>query len=117
MVVNISSYTMAQTSDVMDDMLVETLLSEPDPAQPSTSGASIEFDHPRSKRPRISGKTGKSGAASKVKPVNAVSDEAGNGGKNTLEGLLQKVSQLTEIINTFAPVVQELKGAYDAGLN
>ena len=53
-------------------------------------------------------------AASKVKPVNAVSDEAGNCGKNTLEELHQKVSQLPEILNTFAPVVQELKGAYDA---
>ena len=105
---------MVQTSDVMDDMLVETLLSEPERAQPSMSGASIEVDHQRSKWPHISGKTEKSGAASKVKPVNAISDEAGNGGKNTLEELNQKVSQITEIINTFAFVVQELKGAYDA---
>ena len=63
---------MAQTSDVMDDMLVETLLSEPNLAQPSTPGASMEVDHLRSKWPSISGK---SGAASKVKSVNAVSDE------------------------------------------
>ena len=49
-----------------------------------------------------------------MKPVNAVSDEAKNGGENTQEELNQKVSQLTEIVNTFAPVVQDLKGAYDA---
>ncbi|CAB3996634.1 Hypothetical predicted protein [Paramuricea clavata] len=63
--------------------LVETLLSEPDTAQPSTSLENIEVDQPRSKRRRTSGKPGKSGAGSKTKLVNAVSDEAENGGKNS----------------------------------
>ena len=99
---------MAQTSDVMDDMLVETLLSEPHPAQPSTSGASIEVDHPRSKRPRISGKTGKSGAASKTRKCRQrLLSTPRKRGKNTVVELHQKVSQLPEILNTFAPVVQD----------
>ena len=102
---------MARTNNVMDEILVETLLSESDPAQPGTSVENAEVDQPQTKRPRISGK---SGAASKTKPIHADNGDAEIGAKNTLDELNQKVSQLTEIINSFAPVVKELKGAYDA---
>ena len=102
---------MARTSDIMDEILVETRVSESDPAQPGTSIENAEVEQPQSKRPRTSGK---SGVASKTKPIHTASDDIEFGGKNTLDELNQKVSQLTEIINSFAPVVQELKGAYDA---
>ncbi|CAB4015100.1 Hypothetical predicted protein [Paramuricea clavata] len=111
---------MAASNDVLDDMLAEAaLLSEPDPdsAQPRTSGELTEIEQPRAKRARTSGKTGKAGAASVIKPVHAISSdvvtEAENGAKVTLEELSHKVTQLAEIINSFAPVVKELKGAYD----
>ena len=38
----------------------------------------------------------------------------GNGGKITVEKIDQKLTQLAEIVNSFAPVVKELKSAYDA---
>ncbi len=50
---------MATSNDVLDDMLVEgALLSESDPdlAQPRTSGELIEIEQPRAKRARTSGK-------------------------------------------------------------
>ena len=53
---------MATSSDVLDDILAETALlseSDPDSAQPRTSGELIEIEQPRAKRARTSGKTGK----------------------------------------------------------
>ena len=49
---------MARTSDVMDEILVETRLSESDLAQPGTSIGNAEVEQPQSKRPRTSGKSG-----------------------------------------------------------
>ena len=38
----------------------------------------------------------------------------GNGGKITVKKIDQKLTQLAEIVNSFAPVIKELKSAYDA---
>ena len=102
---------MTRTNNVMNDILVETRLSESDLAQPGMSVENAEVDEPQSKRPRTSCK---SGAASKTKPIHADSDDVEIGAKNTLDELNQKVSRISEIINSFVPAVKELKVANDA---
>ena len=100
----------------MDDVLAEAaLLSEyePDSVLLSTLGESIDnFEQPRAKRARMSGKTRHMRSASSVTPVQAISSPSDidfaseNGSKVTLEELGHKVSQLPEIMSSFTPVVK-----------
>ncbi|XP_046849960.1 uncharacterized protein LOC124443514 [Xenia sp. Carnegie-2017] len=59
----------------------------------------------------------KSGGAGYKHPAKANNNnrlEEGNDGRTTLDDLNRKFDQLTCLMNTFAPVVKELKQAYDA---
>ena len=108
------------STDVLDDIMVEALLAEPNPALPGTSERDSGLDkgncnsQNRDKRPYIP-PARKTGAASPTHGlITANGSEAENGAKTSLDELSHQVAQLAEIMNTFAPVVKELKSAYDA---
>lgn len=100
--------------------MVETLLAKPNPALLGTSGQDSGLDkgncnsRNRDKRP-CKPPARKTGAASPTHElITAKGSEAENGAKTSLHELSHQLAQLAEIMNTFAPVVKELKSAYDA---